>query len=222
MRTLIAVAFLVGINVFSSPVLSGQDERSAHRTNPGGVCGDESSGLPDFYYETILTFIKPPEWEHGIIKILVGGETKLGLWTDGKTFKLWTNKSENKIHDVLFGLDEHCTLPSDPKDAYRFIKINWESKELSAAQFARLHSEFSLALTKYSNKIQQRYSSIITTRSTVIFLDATSHLVVYDNGYEQVQILATKQDDYSNPLIAWVGRLQKLGEASFHRSIWSK
>jgi hypothetical protein len=221
-RTFIAVAFLVGINIFSSPALAGQEVSSAHRTKPGSVCGDESSGLPDFYYESVLTFIKPPEWEHGVIKVLVGGETKLGLWTDGKTFKLWTNKSEKKMHDVLFGLDESCKLPSDPKDAYKLLNINWESKELSASQFARLHREFSAALTKYNDKIQLRYSSIMAAHSTVLFLDATSYSVVYDNGYEHVQVLATKQEGYLDPMIAWVSRLRKLGENSFHRSIWSE
>lgn len=58
------------------------------RTNPGTICGDQSKGLPDFYYEAVLARIDPPDWKKSVIRITVGQEEKLALWSDGKTFQV--------------------------------------------------------------------------------------------------------------------------------------
>src|SRR5208283_2533631 len=171
MRTFLAVALFLSISVLSSAQLKGQDPQPQLRRNPAAVCGDQSQGLPDFYYDAVLSLIMPPEWKHGLIRVMVGGEIKLALWTDGEKFKLWTDKpdiAQKNIYQFLLDLDQTCRLPPDPRDAFELLKINWQSKDLSAAQFAQLHRDFTGALSKYVVWIQGRYAEMIATRMKII------------------------------------------------------
>lgn len=92
MRIFIAVSLILCTVVVTSPLLNAQVSQAQSRSNPAAPCGDRSHGLPGFYYGGVVSLIQPPEWRHGLIRIMVGGEIKLGLWTDGQKFKLWTNK----------------------------------------------------------------------------------------------------------------------------------
>jgi hypothetical protein len=192
-------------------------------TNPGKVCGDRSKSLPDFYYEAVIARIEPPDWRPSLIKISVGRERKLALWTDGETFKLWTDTFEitqKNITAFLFDLDQSCRLPADPAEAAALIKVKWESLELSAAQFAQIHRDFTEALSQYVAKIQPRYGTIIAKRKIKVYLDAGGYSIVYDNMDEHVELYVWDIDDEPvNPMLSWVHQLKRLAEQKFKPSV---
>lgn len=207
-------------------LLGGQRQRQP-KANPSSPCGKQSKGVSDFYYEAVLERIEPPSWGRPLIKIVVGGEIKLGLWTDGEKFELLTNMPptpRKNVGDFLNDLDDSCRLPPNPADAVALMNLKWESKELSADQFAQLHRDFIRALAQYVAKMQDRYSSMISTRLYVIHLDSEGYSVVYDNSHEHVDIEAwnENEDHPVSPMIDWVHELQKLAEDSFHRPFGRK
>jgi hypothetical protein len=206
------VLFVIGI-------LTAQE---ATRTNPGTVRGDQSKGLPDFYYEAVLARIDPPDWKKSLIRITVGKEKKLALWSDGKNFRLWTDTPEvaqKSIGDFLLDLDQSCHLPGDPADAAALIKAKWESSDLSSPQFGHIHRDFTEALSHYVAKTQNRYDSIIATRLFVVHLDSEGYSIVYDNSYEHLELQVWNMNDQpNNPMLSWVHQLQRLAEERFKRS----
>jgi len=193
------------------------------RTNPGTVCGDRSNGLPDFYYEAVIARIEPPDWKKSLIRITVGQEKKLALSSDGKNLKLWTETPEitqKSIGDFLLDLDQSCRLPADPAAAAAFIKVKWESSDLSSPQFGQIHRDFTEALSHYVAKIQNRYDSIIATRLFVVHLDSEGYSIVYDNSYEHLELEGWNMNDEPiNPMLSWVHQLRKLAEEKFKRPI---
>jgi hypothetical protein len=225
MRIFVAVALILCGVVATSPLLNAQVSQAQARSNPAAPCGDQSRGLPDFYYDAVLSLIKPPEAHHHLVQIMAGGEIKLVLWTDGQKFKLWTNKlvtPQKNIGQFLLDLDQDCRLPPDPQDAFALLKMTWESKDLSAAQFAQLHLGFTEALAKYGANIQGRYAEMIATRTSVVFFEADAYSIIYDNSYEHVQMHATNRNDDLDPIVDWARRLQKIGEDGFQRPFWRR
>lgn len=224
MRTSFVVSLALLAAVILPPRLQGQEPQAQPQKNPAAVCGDESRGLPDFYYGAVLSYVEPPEWRHGLIKIVVGGDVKLALWTDGQKFKLWTDKpdiSQKSIGLFLEDLDQACRLPPDPHDAFALLKISWESRDLSADQFAQLHRDFTKGLSQYGSEIQGRYPGMISKRAWVIHLDAIQHSVIYDNSYEHVELRVWEDTEKeADPMLKWVHEFRKLAETSFHRQIW--
>lgn len=214
MRAVVTMAlFLLAV----APLPAQQRRQSV--TNPGALCGEKSKGVSDFYYEAALKDITPPDWARSLIRISVGGEIKLDLWTNGDKFVLWTNTSAKNVGDFLNGLDESCHLPPDPADAVALMKVKWESKQLSPDQFAQLHRDFTTALSQYVAKMQNRYTSMIETHTSVTHLDAEGYSIVYDNSHEHVELFAwNENDDHPpNPMITWTHQLLRLAEDSFHR-----
>jgi hypothetical protein len=196
--------------------------QEATRTNPGTVCGDRSNGLPDFYYESVIARIEPPDWKKSLIRISVEKERKLALWSDGKNFKLWAGTPEitqKSIGDFLLDLDQSCRLPADPAAAAAFIKIKWESSDLSAPQFEQIHRDFTEALSHYVARIQNRYGGIIATRLFVVHLDSEGYSIVYDNSYEHLQLeVWNMNDEPNNPMLDWVHGFKRLAEEKFKRA----
>jgi len=192
------------------------------RTNPGTVCGDRSKGLPDFYREAVLARMDPPDWKKSLIRINVGQEKKLALWSDDKNFRLWTNTPEitqKSIGEFLLDLDQSCRLPGDPAEAAALIKVKWESSELSSPQFARIHRDFTEAVSHYVVKIQDRYGAMIATRLLVVHLDSEAYSIAYDNSYEHLELEVWNMNDQPvNPVLSWVHQLQRLAEERFKRS----
>lgn len=212
--TALVLTLSVGMSVHS--------QQKQVSTNPGSKCGEQSKGLPDFYYEAVLSNIRPPDWKASLIRIVIGGNTELALWTNGEKFKLWTDTLDNtktSIEEFLLHLDRSCRLPADPADAASLIKVKWQSRDLSGDQFAQLHRDFTSALSQYSAKMQERYRPMIATRTSVINLDNEGYSVVYDSSYEHVELLAwnRNEDHPLNPMVSWVHELQKLAESVFHR-----
>ena len=68
------------------PTPTPQNQRPQMQSNPGKACAERSKGLPDFYYEAVLERVRPPDWKKLLVRIIVGGERKLALWTDGDKF----------------------------------------------------------------------------------------------------------------------------------------
>jgi hypothetical protein len=207
--------------VLSAAPLRAQDHRP--RSNSGTVCADKNRGLPDYYYETLLAHITPPNWERSLIRIMiVSGERKLALWTDGETFKLWTatpDIRQKTIADFLFRLGEKCVLPADPTEAVALAKIKWDSTELSAEQFAKIHADFVNALSQFVSSAGGRYDETMKSREGILYLHTVLYRVTYDNDYEPIEISVWNVPDQHEPMLAWIHQLQKLGEDSFHHPI---
>ena len=209
MRSFIVAALVL----FSAALLQGQKPQA--QTNPGAACGDQSVGLPDFYYEAVLEHIQPPVGR-GVISIMMGGEKKLVLWTDGEKFQLLMDTpdtAQEGINKFLLDLDQSCRLPADPADAAALIKVKWESKELSPVQFAQIHRDFTSALSQYVSKIQERYGS----RALVEYLDAIRFSIVYDNNHEHIEVEAwdVPENGKTSPMIKWAHEFRKLAKDSF-------
>jgi hypothetical protein len=205
--------------LFLVPSVQGQHQPRQRRTNPPAPCGDESRAIPDFYYQAVVDRFKPPGYEKALIKIAVGSAIKIFLLTDEEKFELWTETPvtpQKNVHDFLLDLDQSCRLPPDPADAAALVKVTWESRELSAAQFAQLHRDFMSALSQYVSKIQERYGS----REMVEYLDAIRFPIVYENEYEHIEVDVWNDPRQYKPMLDWIHELQKLAEDSFHHPIW--
>jgi hypothetical protein len=209
--------------VLSAAPLRAQNNRP--RTNPGKACGVQSKGLPDFYHEAVLALIKPPNWEGSLFRIMiVSGERKLALWTDGEAFKLWTETPDipkKNIDDFLFRLDEKCVLPADPREAVALLRIKWQSVDLSAAQFAKIHADFVNALSQFVSSVGGRYDETMKSKGRVFYLHTVVYRVAYynDRDYDPIEISVWNDPDLHEPMLAWIHQLQKLGEDSFHHPI---
>lgn len=208
----IAIAFLLSCVV----VTMAQQQRP--RTNPPSACGDQSLGIPAFYYEAVVSHFEPPGFHKSLISIAEGAEIKVVLVTDGEKFELWTdtpNTPQENVNEFLLNLDQSCRLPPDPADAANLIKVKWESKELSSDQFAQLHRAFTTALSQYVVNAQNRYNSLIVTPMLSIYTDAIRYPIVYYNNQEHIEVEAW--DIPEDPIVAWVHKLKKLAEDKFHR-----
>jgi hypothetical protein len=207
--------------VLSAAPLRAQNTRP--RTNPGPVCGDESKGLPVFYEDAVLARITPPNWERSLIRIMiVSGERKLALSTNGENFKLWTETPdipEKTMHDLLRGLEQKCVLPPDPTEAVALLRIKWQSADLSAAQFAKIHADFVNALSQFVSSAGGRYDETMKSKLGILYLHTVVYRVTYDNDYEPIEITVWNDRDQHEPMLAWIHQLQKLGEDSFHQPI---
>jgi hypothetical protein len=192
-------------------------------TGPTLACTDKERkmGGQDLYYFEALSQIKPPEWKDSLISITVGAEVKLILWTDGTQFRLLTDtpKTPRKIHDFFLDLDRSCRLPSTPDEAVKLVDIQWESTDLTSAQFGTLHRDFTTALGQYAGEMQNRYNPLMRSQLIPTYLDAVRYTIVYDNHYQhdEVQAWDVPEDGKTDPMVNWVHELHRLGEAAFHR-----
>jgi hypothetical protein len=218
MRILVFLAcFFFGLGVLEAQ----QAPSKPHSSNPRIPCGDELKGLPYSYYTAVLETIKPPHWEKALNRITVGSEKKIVLLTNGEKFLLWAEtpdipKQYNNIDDFLMHLAVECRLPADPENAAGLIKINWESKELTEAEYTRLHREFTDAVAKYVSQIQRRYPEMLATRTWVQYCDTSRYTIVYDNWFEHIAVEAWNVPAVD--LVKWVYQIHKLAEDSVHKS----
>lgn len=213
MRRLILAA--VFILIASVPI---ESQLKGNRTNPASTCGDDSAGIPDFYDTAVFDQLHPPDWEKSLIRISVGNQRKLVLWTDGEKFKLWTDTvTPGNIEKFLHDLDRDCRLPPNPAAVTAFLKVKWESVDLSPAEFARIHREFTSASAQYVSKAQGRYNLMMQTKLRSIWLDAIEYTVVYDNNDEQYQVKVIENSKEYGAMLDWIHGLQMLAERSFHR-----
>jgi hypothetical protein len=217
MRALVAAGVIAFMALFPKVV---QD--TGNRTNPGSTCGDRSPGLPDFYDQAVLKYIEPPNWKHSLVRIAVGGSVKLDLWTDGERFKLWTDTlvPEN-VTKFLLELDQSCRLPADPAEAAHLIKTSWQSADLTASEFMEIHHEFTTAASRYVGSAQGTYDSMMRQKATVIYLDSTSFPIVYDSGFQHIELEVWNDPKAEQPILEWVFKLKRLAEDRFHRPIWN-
>jgi len=197
-----------------------QTKRSVEHT-----CDEtENHRLTDSYYKAVLSYIEPPAWDKSLIRITLGRERKLVLITDGEKYELDTDVPETSVYDFLTHLDESCRLPKDPKQAFSMIKVEWERSELSSAQFAQLHRDFTKALTEGVTQIQENYSAIIARKLYGVYVDAVRPSIVYEYSRLQIgiEIWDVQEDDKTDAIIEWVHTLQRLGEEKFHRQFRRK
>jgi len=174
--------------------------------------------IDPYYFEVaVLKAIQPPEWRHGLIRIAVGSETKVSLWSDGQKFELWTaNVRFTDVARLVENLRDACRLPANEWEVAALMHIKWEHVDLSAEQFRELHESLIRGLSDYVLAAQQRYPP----NTTVIYLDATIFTLVYDNGYEKIEADVPDDPEQHQQLRAWIHYLQTLAETKFHRSVW--
>lgn len=209
--------FIIAIAAFANA------QQSMKRLNPGSPCAAQSKGLPDFYREAVLSHIEPPDWKHSLLRISIGKEKKLALWTDGDRFRLWTNTfdmAEKTVGEFLFRLDDSCRLPADPAQAAALVRVKWESADLSAEQFAEIHQHLVDALSQYVAQSARKYPTIMSTKSSAIYLDARMFSIRYENGYERLTVDVIDDPKEQGPMLDWIYQLEKLAEGKFHRPIW--
>jgi len=191
------------------------------RTNPGKPCGDDSKGLPGFYYEAVLARISPPE--NSLLSISLTGEKTIVLEATGDRFELWADTfdiPQKTIHQFLMDLDQQCHLPVDPQDAAALVKVRWESREISPTQFLELHRDFLQVLSAFVSKARDRDSSMLETKMLTMHLDAFRFTIVYENHTEHIEVQAwdvPEKGKPMDPVVKWALHLQKLAEDKFHR-----
>jgi hypothetical protein len=214
-----------------SVAVPAQPQQKQARGNPVPTCRPQKLDLPYYYVEAVLEGIEPPNWRHSLIRIAVGTGVKVDLWTDGETFKLWTTTVRYRdVEKILANLDQSCRLPAEshyadkPDAAAALIKVKWESVDLTSAQFAQIHQEFTNALLQYVSGAQARYAPMIETKMGVIYLDSDGFRIVYDNDYEHVEtyVWDDPNQEQNLPLLKWISGLQRLAEDSFHHPVGPK
>lgn len=216
--------FLVATVLLLLPLSLHSSKAPRAQSSPGLPCGSQSQGLPDTYQSAVQAQLRPPEWKNSLVKIILGGDTKLALWTDGERYRLWTStveSPEGSLGALLSRLNDSCALPADPVEAAALVKVKWESIDLSAEQFASLHREFVRAASQYVSRMQDRYSSMMASRLMTVHLEAEGYSIEYDNSYQHIVLeVWNMNDEPANPMLEWVHGLEKLAAASFRRRIW--
>lgn len=195
--------------------------RSVRKTNPPSPCGDESSGIPGFYYEGVVDQFKPPGFKSALITITEGAEEKLVLMTDGTKFELWSGTPQTpqkSVNRFLLDLDQACRLPADPANAAKLIHVNWESSEISSTEFGQLHHAFILALSQFASNADERYTQLLTEKMLSMHLDTVQYPITYDNAYERVEVWVWNgpAKDSDKAMLDWLQTLRRLAENRFH------
>lgn len=195
----------------------GQQPRDQRR-NPASTCGDQSLGIPDFYYQAVVAQWDPPGFQKSLIRISEGAEIKIVIMTNGDKFEIWTDTPETpqkNVNRFLLNLDQACRLPPDPADAAKLIHVSWDSRALTSEEFAQEHEDFTRALATYTTKMQDRYKTLMATRMLSLYTDAIWYPIMYYNNHEQVEVEAW--DVNTDPVANWVHQLKKLAEEKFRR-----
>lgn len=219
MRILVLAAFAI------FPALMWASDQQHVKQGVDQACrGNDRPQLTDSYFKAVLDHIQPPEWEHWLIRITLGKEKKLVLLTDGKKFELDTDVPEARVYDFLMHLDETCQLPKNPADAFNLMKIKWERSELSPAQFAQLHREFTTALLQDVTAIQESYDSLISGQMYGVYVDAVRPSIEYEFSRMQIgiDVWDVPEGHKMDHMVDWVHKLQSLGEEKFHRPFGHK
>jgi hypothetical protein len=207
------------------PVSARSQEKGREHAKSAAPCHRESASMPGSYYWDVISQFEPPHFEKYPISIAEGAEIKIVLVADGDKFEMWTDTpqiSEKGVNAFLWDLAEHCRLPLDPADAAKMIKLKWEKVDLSAAQFAELHRQFTEAATSYASRAQNRYAPLLSdylSGERMIHLDGFRYPIVYDNQQEHIELQVW--DTAGDPMVKWVHDLKQLAESSFHRSFGS-
>jgi hypothetical protein len=183
----------------------------AQRTNPGKPCGDQSFSLPDYYDEAVMEHLKRPN-VRSLVSITVGTGDKIILETDGTKFRLWTgipDIPENNVNEFLFKLDDLCKLPTDPSDAAAMIKMKWQQKQLSSAEFWELPRNFIAAASQYILEADRGTRSSVASGLETLHLDTDDYSIKYKNQsqYIELRVLYSTRPD---PLLQWIDNLKKL------------
>ncbi len=213
MRTslILAQMFVTICLVGVPPTTTGQ---SRVRTNPGSKCGKQSTGISN-YYESVTDYIEPPGWKDYYLKISIDGGTKLDLATNGRESKLWTDVVEpSNIWKFMLDLNEACKLPPDPAEVAALLKVRWDTVTIPPAQFARIHKDFVQAFSQYTLTVQQRYEKMVRPP---FYLHMQTYRVIYDNGYERVDMVVRNDPKEYGPMLDWIQEVQQLFQEQFHR-----
>jgi hypothetical protein len=222
MRILVMGAFAV---LCAAPFHSQQ--APVPQSNPGADCSWNPTLTSDDYYDAVANRIWPPFLPRSQgITIAVGTEKKLLLHTDGQKFELITDTidmPEKNVYWFIRDLDDSGRLPPDPADAFKLLKIQWETKEISRAEFDKLYGDFVAALSQYVSTVQETSASYMATKLWGGYVDAGYWLVVYDNTTQHFEIHAwdvplDNKDKYDS-MILWERELAKAAEDSFHRPV---
>lgn len=189
---------------------------------PEAKCDAKETGrVTDDYYEAVVNRIRPPAWDTELVTITMGRERKIVLRTDGNTFEVLTNTldtGDRSARSLLEGLVQSCGLPTDPAQAVDLLRAQWKTKKITSSQFAKLHRDFLLALSRYTTSIESRYRSLMKTRLRDFYVDATYYDIEYDNHSAHIRLRAWDvpgDDKRPNPMASWGHELQDFSRDTF-------
>jgi hypothetical protein len=129
--------------------------------------------------------------------------------------------AEKSVGEFLLHLEDSCRLPADPAQAAALIRVRWESADLSAEQFAKIHQQLVDALSQYAGQAQRRYSTIMNTKSSAVYLDTRVFPIHYYNGYERLTLDVFDDPKEHATMLDWIYQVEKLAEQKFHHPIWT-
>jgi hypothetical protein len=224
----ITIAFCWG-----SPLLSQQSQKGSPKLISN--CAQQKNGLASgAYVDAVLREVRPPTVlppspvSAGIkVAVQFASQVKVFLYTDGHKFELLmgtANVPGNNVWSFLEDVADSCSLPPDPADAVKLLKIKWNTKELSQEEFVHLHADFMAALTSYISTVRERADHFMTKQISGGGVDASYYTIMYDNSWEHLEIneLDLPLDGQTSPMIKWVHDFQKQVERTFHVSIGRK
>ncbi len=203
--------------IFVAAPLQPQEPQS--RAAPSAGCVHEAQAL-GWRYDEIVSLIRPPDWDQQAVTIAMGEPSKLILRTDGdKEFELLAGEPEQPdVYEFLLNLANSCRLPADPEAAADLVKTRWETRQISRAQFEKLHGDFTAALAQYASRINATYGSIISTHLVSSPVDAAREIIVYDNHGEHVEVYSwIVEDNKDDPILKWGRELNQFAADTFHR-----
>lgn len=144
------------------------------------------------------------------ISVTLDAHSKLILQAIDGRFEVSRGTLPKKVYGVLDDLEKSCHLPADADLAAKLLPFSWQTKELTADEFASLHADFIAGYSALMSDAGRRYRSILTNGGITV-LHTPEYLITYDNGgYEHTEALV---DDIEftrgevNPMVAWVHRV---------------
>ena len=215
----VSVRILVAALLVLSSALPLRRQESHSQAAPSAGCVQEGQAL-GWRYDEIVSLIWPPDWDQQAVTIAMGEPSKLILRTDGdKEFELLAGEPEQPdVYGFLLDLANSCRLPADPEAAADLVKMRWETRQISRAQFEKLHADFTAALAQYAARINATYGSIISTHLISAAVDAGRELIVYDNFSEHVEVYSwIVEGNKDDPILKWGRELNQSAADTFHR-----
>ena len=191
---------------------------------PPRIVGTEpKQAVPHSYYASVLdrAFV-PPDWQESVITISVSIalQSRLVLRERNGKFELLRGTIAEDVDQALTSLEKAGALPLNPADAAEWFKVAWESADVTRAQFDRLHQGLTSAFSHEVSSMERRYSRLLATRQTFVYLHMPRYVVAYDNRFEhlEVTVFDTAADvNKMDPVVSWTRGIIKLSEERFRQ-----
>ena len=190
-------------------------------------CEDMSHAIESgAYVYAAVKQIWPPSFgtAQGVsISVEVKPAIKVILHTADGKYELWMD-SVGASKDVWQFLEDQanaCRLPPDPSNAVKLLNVSWEHRDLSQAQFEKLHEHFLAALTAYIRSVSERSSYFMRTGFQGGGVDASTSQIVYDNSWQHLEITEWNLpiEGRTTPMNKWVQEFSLFADGTFQHHI---